>query len=280
MSNLFLIMGTQRSGTTLLSKILSTHSEIFVQNETYLPRLFSNVEIKVESLVEKITNYIDKESKAYTLGKTVNLFGLKDPQLTDHMDIVNTLAESIKIIIIVRDPRGVVNSYIENKWGLGTNAYTGALRWKMEVRKQFELANAHSTRVLLIKYEDLFVDLESSLNKMCAFLDVKYEKDMCDFHENRKYVSVTGENKNINKKLDQSISEKWKNSLSNNEIGIIETVTQDEMHLLGYKPLTGTRCIGYCEKKLYEFHQLILGEIQLQFSLRRARFLNWYSKKR
>jgi len=42
------IMGTQRAGTTLLTRIMSAHPQMFVQNELDLPEIFGHQRSKAE----------------------------------------------------------------------------------------------------------------------------------------------------------------------------------------------------------------------------------------
>ncbi len=135
------ILGTQRSGTTLLCRMLSSHPLLYVQNELNVRKIFTADATK-KSIVGNIKQLI-KDDQGLSLEEIMardgkRYWGLKDPELTDHIASLEGFVSDTKFIIIIRDPRAVVNSYMENKWGLGTNAYSGVLRWVSEVESQLQ----------------------------------------------------------------------------------------------------------------------------------------------
>ena len=156
------LLGTQRSGTTLLTRILSAHPDIFIQNELPLETIFT-ISAKNKDIINNINVHFKTRYKKnideYLEYKSKKLWGLKDPQLTEHLNALEQFIPDSKFIIIVRDGRGVVNSYIDNKWGLGTNAYTGALRWEREVEQQLAFKSKYPESCLVIRFEDLIENL-------------------------------------------------------------------------------------------------------------------------
>ena len=96
-----------------------------------------------------------------------------------HLDKLEWLIDSVKgrcrFVMIVRDPRGVVNSYIHNKWGLGTNAYSGALRWRHEVSEQLKFMQKYPELVTLIRFEDLLENMEPVVRSVCAHIGIAFD---------------------------------------------------------------------------------------------------------
>ena len=133
------IIGTQRSGTTLLTRMLSAHPGLFIQNEMGTYGVFDKP-YTTEALHGRITGRLrDRYSiDVNSLESEGVLWGWKDPMLTPHLDELAEHYPGSKFIVIIRDPRAVVASYIDNAWGLGTTPYTGALRWHDEVTTQLD----------------------------------------------------------------------------------------------------------------------------------------------
>jgi hypothetical protein len=268
---LFLILGTQRSGTTLLTKVLSSHHSAYVHNETWLPGLFRSVSPDGSNLEGIFREFLRKQAEKHQPQKALTHLSLKDPLLTDHLDQVERALQFAKAIIIVRDPRGVVRSYMENAWGLGTNVYTGSLRWRREVQQQLNLHVAYPDRTYLIRYEDLVRDLPATLSATCEFLGIEYDEEMLSYDSPGNGVALNRENRNVFKPLSSSVADRWESELSDRQKAIIESVCSEIMRELHYPLLGRTVNPGMVERQWYRLHQAVLGEIQLQYRMRLAR---------
>jgi hypothetical protein len=272
------LLGTQRSGTTLLTRILSAHPQIYIQNELELPNIF-NGENSTDSVIQNIKKEIEQThgiSIDDMLAKEeCKIWGLKDPQLTNHIDILRNFLPHAKFIIIVRDGRGVANSYIENKWGLGTNAYSGAERWKREVEQQIDFMNEYPDNFLFIRFEDMVKDLKTTMINVCDHLKLPFDETMLEYNKEASYYEVKPENKNTFKKPDIKLAEKWTNKLTSHQIDVIENVAGELLLKLKYPIIGKTIKISFVERLFYKVHQAIAGEIQLQYKWRRFRIKDY-----
>jgi hypothetical protein len=158
-----------------------------------------------------------------------------------------------------------VNSYMDNRWGLGTTAYTGALRWQKEVALQMAFAKKMQERCLTIRYEDLVQDLPLALKHLCEFIEVEFSPQMLEFHNKKLDFQVNRENINTTKPADQSHSDKWRKALSSREIALIELVASHELEENGYVLDQTPISPGWLELTYYRIHQKIVGEFQLQY---------------
>ena len=275
-SPIFLV-GTQRSGTTLLTRILSAHKDVFIQNELPLQTIFTE-NVSREQIVENIDKHFQIRYNEHIdsfLEKSNKIaWGLKDPQLTEHLEALEQFIPESKFIIIVRDGRGVVNSYIENKWGLGTNAFTGALRWKKEVDLQVKFAEKHPKSCLIVRFEDLIEDQHTQLLKICDHLEINFDKSMLDYHKEKMKYVPNKQNINTNKAPDAELASKWKKKLTDKQIDIINTYAGDTLTKFRYIEQKSHLDLGALRIFLYKFHQLFLGEVQIQYQLARIRFKN------
>lgn len=264
------LLGTQRSGTTLLTRILSNHSSVYVQNELPLTQLFDE-EFSLDKFYRNMDNLFEKRFgksvKMFVEERKLEVWGLKDPQLTEYLNELENFMPAAKFILIIRDARGVVNSYIDNKWGLGTNAYTGAMRWNKEVNLQLEFAKKYPNNVLTLLYEDLVTDMESELERICSFLEIPFDHKMLAYHEKKTDLESNKQNINTSKAPSKQITEKWKTQLSRSEIDIVTSTCGKTLQALGYVDSYAELKISAFMRLYFELHQKVLGELQIQYQL-------------
>lgn len=274
-SPVFLI-GTQRSGTTLLGRMLSAHPAIFIKNELPVRKVFEpgagreRIRANIDYFVrERFGKGIDE--LLADEGKSV--WGLKDPELTRYLDDLQKFLPEARFIVITRDPRAVVNSYMENRWGLGTNAYTGALRWRQEVSRQLAFEQQFPDYVLRVRYEDLVLDQEVHLRKICKFLEVPFEATMMDYFKAKSFVSKNRENRNTFKAPDASLTTKWRRKLTPHQVRVIDSVVSPLLDQTGYEHESEPYQLPFWLELWYRLHQAVLGEFQIQYQWR---FRRWY----
>lgn len=282
------LVGTQRSGTTLLCRMLTAHKDIFIKNEGPMSQIFRPGYSK-----EQIVTEIDKavknrhgQSIAELLkseGKSI--WGFKDPQLTEHIEALKQFLPDARFIIIIRDPRAVVRSYIENAWGLGTNCYSGSLRWREEVEAQLKFAAEFPEQVVTLKYEELVSNQKASLEKLCEFLKVPFDEGMMNYSDKKAFVQMNRQSVNTFKAPDKAIIDKWKQGLSSHQIKVINTECSELIKTLEYQ--TGDsyeESVPNGLKLYYKLHQKIIGEIQIQYRWRiggyKHRYAQWKARKR
>lgn len=276
------VLGTQRSGTTLLCRMLSAHPDIFIQNELNVRQMFS-ADYARKDIVGAIKRLIQEDH-----GKSLELileqsnksvWGLKDPELTYHLhDLEKFLPES-KFIVIVRDGRAVTNSYMENKWGLGTNVYTGAQRWLNEVELQVAFKKKHRESVYFLRYEDLVMRPAEELRKLLEFLAVSFHEDVLQYSQKSSFYHKTRENQNTYRKPDIKLANKWQGKLSSRQKDIVESVAGVMLSKFDY-PVSGVKYkIGVLEKIYYLTQQKIIGELQIQYRWRLSMIREHFRKK-
>jgi hypothetical protein len=217
----FFIVGCPRSGTTLLSKILTTHKDIFIPDETgFLYYLFGmHKKLNSKSVVKhekqifqnnavKNVNYsnLDEFTNEFRSHYLTNekLFGEKTPRHWYYLDIINLHYENSKVFFMLRNPISVVNSYKKHKqkWFPFYNAskyfhmdiFFPMFVWKDSLKNYKLFTN---DKYMLIKYEDLIEDEVFVLKKISYFLELKYDNKILDFYKTNNSVSkVVARNKN------------------------------------------------------------------------------------
>lgn len=271
------IIGTQRSGTTLLCRILTVHPDIFIRNEIPgITKIFSP-----ERTLSQIRSDIDlamQESLGDTLEDYLKLnkkirWGVKDPDFTHCMETIPKKFPDSKIIFIIRDGRAVANSYIKNMWGLGVNTYYGARRWKREVNQQLQFAKQHKEMCHIVKFEDLISNHIEVLRKICDFIDEPYADELTNYYEHSTVITKRKQSENVFKKPNVKLTQKWASDLSPFQINVFENQAGDMLVDQGYE-LAGEHInISPLTKFWFYLQQTIIGEIQLQYQWRFKAYL-------
>lgn len=225
----FFLVGSERSGTTLLRLMLSHHPAIECAPE-------------FEFLIEPLTSgpdWPDADAYADWL-ETSRIFlphglrvdrGLAYPDLArgfleqygarsgkpvlgatchKHFDRLLRLWPEARFVHLLRDGRDVARSCIAMGWA--GNVWTGAQRWIDAETLWSELARAiPAERRLDVRYEDLVSDPEAVLGRVCRFLGREFDAGMLDYPESSTYG-----------RPDPSLAERWRRDLSSGELALLE----------------------------------------------------------
>lgn len=269
----FFIIGSGRCGSTLLRVILERNDQVVIVPEisTALPKaceLHLNSTGKTSnSLFEDFYNLYTKQKSwdsmnlsreqivdrfnfrtstpyseflvslylAYQYQKKpdAKLIGDKNPYLTFYLPVVVTTFPKAKFIHLVRDGRDVAFSWSRNET-LGVNLIDAAKRWNMALRQVERFKFLMRNRFLEIKYEDLILNSESTLRRICEFLKIPYSHTMLDERINNSSQEVgQGHHKHAVKKPDPSLMGQWR-MLSEDELALIYPVISERLRKYEY----------------------------------------------
>ncbi len=264
-NNLFFVVGCGRSGTTLLKTILNAHPQITIPHETFffnmivpkgdsdsmsrdqkIDRIVSRWWIKESGVSAQDLNHAlaDKEASwknlliallaAQASKKEVVCFGEKT---VGHLQFSKQLLDTYpgcRIIQIIRDPRAVVASFRSAKVGSNFVAKIAA-DWQLAYEVDQELAD--STRYLRVKFEDLILHSSSTAKEICQFLKLQYNPEMLQFHKraDKGFSREQSHHENTTKEIFTSGLNTWKNKLTKNSLGLIESRLGQPMNDLGYE---------------------------------------------
>jgi len=261
---IFFIVGVQRSGTTLLQKLLSNHPDVLMQKRSiafriitcfknlydllpfnvkhdkneFLKWLIKNDENgRLKKLIdykniEKYKNIRDLIQKS--IHKKINLHGKKiwgdkSPNLQHYLNDIMLLIPEAKIIHIVRDGRA-------NTYSTSTRSYRN-----IELSAQewvdgniFGLVNQDilgKENYKILKYENLLSQPQNELQSICEFLGIPFVDSMMDLS-----IEKTSDRKSYVKSFfDTSKINKWKEQFSLKEIKKIEKIQGELLMKFGYQ---------------------------------------------
>jgi hypothetical protein len=274
--NPIFVVGTQRSGTTLLCRMLSAHPNIFVKNE--MSDLFAafapgasaaDVVRRVSESVRETPAALPLEELLAVEGKT--RWGLKDPRLTYCLPRVLECFPAAKVVVIIRDGRAVASSYLRTGWGVATNAYTAAVRWVNEVGIQVRFAASRPDACHQLRYEDLISRPQEHLRRMCDFLGEDFSPAMLRYHQAPAYIARNDLNDGTFGAIDQKLVDRWKNELTAGQVRVFEAVAGTQLCENGYRLSGPPTRVAPVSSLYYRAHQAILGRIYLHRKLRESR---------
>ena len=266
-SDLIIIGGSPRSGTSLVQKILGFHSEIYAgpefDNLLSLTHLLQGIRrsseagriepfIKSEELDKVGREIVDKFLMQPKIKANKPFLSEKTPENVIGFDIMSREFENAKFIWVARDPRAVLASLKKVRERMTEKAtpdvgFASSLTNDIKnVRKYmhagYEFYRQNKPKCHLVKYEDLVLSPEIEAKEICAFLGVEFEENMLrtdrvndisrQLSESTEWYSKEMYDREVHK----DSMEKWKGKLSDQELQEIGTAFQGDQacSLLGY----------------------------------------------
>ncbi|WP_322744996.1 sulfotransferase family protein [Leptolyngbya ectocarpi] len=268
------IVGMPRSGTTLLTSMLSAHPRIAIAPEThylcYWLRQYKTLNLSCtqdfDSFWQAVSNSqrfsyfgIDAhptrerilakgspshqhilsgwlEEYAHTINKP--RWGEKTPLHYQHLHQLFTWFPDAQVIWMLRDPRAVAASLNTVPWA-SNYIHIHAQQWQ-ESLTSFERDWQRDSRVMLLQYEKLIQQPERCLTRLCHFLGETYTTDMLTTRSaaNTPLINRQGWAVQHLQSALQPISanaiSKWQRNLANHQIEIIEALTFPDAAKYGY----------------------------------------------
>jgi hypothetical protein len=262
----FFIVGSARSGTTLLRLMLNAHSQVGVPPESrficefwsgeteievtgYLTRLaahkrFQLWDLPIHTVRSEIgdrdripfAEAVDATFHAWARVHGKNRWGDKTPRYVECMPVILGLFPDARFVHLVRDGRNVALSYADIPFGPKTAAKAAEL-WARRVRVGMEQGRSMERgHYIEMVYEDLVEDPLGEVKTLCDFIDLEFEPDMLNYTEKARSAMLPSA-----QTLNPHISEKphavraWQNEMPDEHVEIFEAVAGDVLSELGYE---------------------------------------------
>jgi hypothetical protein len=266
----FFIVGSGRSGTTLLRLILTGHSRIEIPPETWFyltlvekvplsgplsPAMITEAigiivnayrwpDMKIDAAAfDRAVRALDRPSLADIMGIVYGhhlaragkpRFGDKTPRYISIVPQLSTIYPGAKFIHLLRDGHDVAISICNA--GFRMRWYDGAdYQWTRAVRDRLAYRHTpYDARILDVRYEALIADTEYEVRRICDFLGETFEPAM---HRPQERVETVPEReRGIHKKLSGPVAAvgDWKTTLSPLECFLMEACLWRIMERAGY----------------------------------------------
>ncbi len=240
-------MGTTRSGTTILTLMLDHHPELCAPGEFVFALEFDPAGEEAADL-GSYHDYLatDRHFLAHELAVDPSLGysqllrsllaqmqqnhpgGAGKPHLSVAVHraydrLVQQWPEA-RYVHLVRDPRDVCASWI--RFGWRGNGWTGGREWsELEALWEQVSARLEPDQVLEMSFEELVRDPEASLRRLCEFAGLAYSDRMLSYPDDSTYDPV-----------DAGEAEKWRRSLGERQIRLVEAAAGPWLARRGYAP--------------------------------------------
>jgi hypothetical protein len=238
-----LLVGAERSGSTLLRLMLDHHPKIAFQSEFDFAvsqmtdegsfpaldafhawlrrdRIFEDTHFGIDSSLSYpglVRSFLEqklaRDAKQH-VGATVH----------HHFARLPDLWPEARFIHLLRDPRDVARSCVGMGWA--GNVWTGVEGWITAEREWERLrARVGDDRWIEIRYDDLVRDTPAQLDRACSLIGVDYDEAMLSYVEHSTYS-----------RPDASLVEQWRRTLSEREIQLVEARVGTLLSARGYQP--------------------------------------------
>lgn len=175
--------------------------------------------------------------KQYSIERSAKFCGEKTPTNLFHVDKLFEWYPNSKVIHIIRDPRSVLSSEIftKNKPGYLISKKSPFYKiglffivtfvWWRAVNKHNYYKKKYQGRYLLVKFEDLFLHNRNTVNMICNYLDINFEKNM---------LSPPIKGSSFKQTHDYNPTNSWKKYLPRHYSFLVKFMLSKQLKKLGY----------------------------------------------
>ena len=249
------VVGCPRSGTTLLRKVLNSHSNIACPPESkFIVQLVNLLEIdqarnglqsmgyEVPEIQKRLRSFIDSFFQDYCKKQGKKRWADKTPHHVFHLETIDNIYEQQALwVVITRNGLDVANSLQNFDWGIlkpfleeGTHKAISAIRlWCSINKKLLDFQKIIAKRIYFIKYEDLTTNPEKALQRLFDFLEEPYQEQIINYgnfdhgngygdQKSNHLETISSKNSSSQKNFDQTLEKQ------------LITESETMMRLLGY----------------------------------------------
>lgn len=191
-----LILGSPRSGTSLLAAMLASHTQISVLFEEFwggagsiLAKRYKGVKLCIPNQIELRYHWTIIDYVLARIPKLRSMTPLFKSALSKYSIEDYVLNNELKIVSIVRDKESVVSSM------LNRTKYTPKLaksEWSRSIEIMHTLYEKYPDRMILVKFNSLVESPEQTAKALSDFLDIDFEMDMLQAYKHTPNYKTKG----------------------------------------------------------------------------------------
>jgi hypothetical protein len=278
---IFFIIGRPRSGTTLLRYLFDAHPNVIIPEEcnflltlslkyketkSFTPETiekfkadfkgtlhFKSLSIdlnKFDTELEKINsqstihdlfNAIYYSLSSIHAKKEILVRGDKNPAYSSELfDKLYPLYPNAKYIHLIRDYHDHIASTLRAKLSIPSSIFL-AISWKKSIKRLERYKSKKPQNFYTIRYEDFVENPKERFEEMCQFVEIEYNEDVFQFHENKDQyyshqpnIDFRTYHQSLFNPVNKSRVGNWKSILTGNELATIEIIAGKKGQEYGY----------------------------------------------
>jgi hypothetical protein len=267
------VVGSGRSGTTLLRLMLEQHPDLAIPPESYFPismrhrapryvsvagfdldayvtDLLQNVRFRdwelQETTIRAALDGVEPIDWAEAIRRTFGLYaekerkpryGDKTPWFIMRISELSELFPESRFVHLIRDGRDVALSIREMSWGPSRMPALAEF-WAKRIRTgRTEGARLGDARYLELRYEDLVEDPARELRRVCAFIELDFREEMLEYRERAPNAVLERErhqHRHLSKPITKGLRD-WRTQMSREDVAVFEAVAGPELLACGYE---------------------------------------------
>jgi hypothetical protein len=261
----FFVVGSARSGTTMLRLMLNAHPEVAVPPESrFVVDLYTGSdEVDTSALLSRLAQHHRFEAwelpieavrgelgdaarapyadvmraayRAYARLQGKSRWGDKTPRYVEDLGLLSSMFGDARFIHLIRDGRNVALSYADVPFGPKTIAAAADL-WGRRVSAGMRVGRTLEHRYLEMRYEDLVEDAAGEIKSLCEFLELEFDPGMLDYTE-RARDAVLPRAATYNPNITcapMSNVRSWETDMAEDQVEVFEAVAGPVLSDLGY----------------------------------------------
>jgi len=239
-------VGSRRSGTFWLQRIVSSHPEVAaIPSETHLlshgvAPLFDRFQhddpassvvavtyMPRDALLDSTRDFLDAVFSQY-IGGDVTRVAERSPWHGQHLPLIYELYPDARFVHIIRDGRDVVRSLIGQHWGPRTIGIA-AEEWRFSVASA--RAAALSDAVYReVRYEELLEHPRPIIEGLFEWLGLQLDEPTIE-----RAIATSRQKENVDKRSPEVGAEKWRSEFSREDLEQFNFVAGRLLRELGYE---------------------------------------------
>lgn len=172
----------------------------------------------------------------------------KTPEHVYFLQQILSVRADARVIDLVRDPRAALSSrkhrrtdewldakeaqeQVEPDRTTNYDPLIDSYMWRESVDSARDARRAFPSRVLTVRYEDMVSEPEPTVRRICDFLDLPFRPEFMEVG----WINATSKNaQNAGEGISRAAVDRWKKSLTPEEIYICQTALRRELKEFGY----------------------------------------------
>jgi sulfotransferase family protein len=157
-----------------------------------------------------------------------------------YADDLISLFPDLRFLNVVRDPRAQISS-MTRAIIHDFDPLLNALTWTKAYEAAARLEQKYPQKVLTIRFEDFLADQQTVLRQVCGFFGIAFLPTMLDVSSSQEARKISGRSALWESNAAAPIAanaDKFKKSLSMEDIEVIETIAGKHMERYGYEKMT------------------------------------------